>query len=168
MVEPGDVKVTREVVHHRGSAVILPCFEDGRVLLIRQYRLAAGSSLWELPAGGIDRGETALQAARRELAEETGYRASSWRKLVQFYPSPGFLSEKMTVYVARNIRPGPARPEKDERIFAKPFSPAELRAMIRAGKIRDGKTLVGLLYNASVGPGPKPPRRRRYDSKELP
>lgn len=146
VVEPGGVAVVREVVHHKGSAVILPVLEDGRVVLIRQYRLAAGSALWELPAGSLDRGETALAGARRELAEETGYRSSSWRKLVEFFPSPGILDERMALFVARKVRPGEASPESDERIEIEAFGTEQWQAMIRSGQIRDGKTLVGLLY----------------------
>ena len=113
--------------------------------------MAPGRFLWELPAGSIDPGETALQAARRELAEETGYRSRSWRKLVEFYPSPGFLTEKMTVFLARDIRPGPPRPEADERILARAFPMAEILPLVRAGKIVDAKTLVGLLYFHLLG-----------------
>ena len=145
-VEPGGISVVREVIHHGGSAVILPLLEDGRVLLIRQFRLPADSFLWELPAGSLDRGETPLRAARRELAEETGYRSSAWRKLIEFFPSPGFLDEKMTLFLAAKVRPGEPSPESDERIRVRSFPAAEWQDMIRAGQIRDGKTLVGLLY----------------------
>ena len=144
-VEPGGVPVKREVVHHRGSAVILPRTDDGRILLIRQFRFPADRFLWELPAGSLDPGETPLGAARRELAEETGYRAAKWRKLVEFYASPGFLDEKMTIFLAQDIRSGVARPEDDERIKVRLFEVQELQTMIRRGKLRDGKTLVGLL-----------------------
>lgn len=146
VVEPGGVPATRELVHHAGSAVILPRFRDGRIILVRQFRLAAGGSLWELPAGSLEKNETALHAAKRELAEETGYESSSWRKLVQYYPSPGFLDEKLTLFLARNIRPGPPCPESDERIRVRSFPMPELLSMMRTGKIRDGKTLLGLLY----------------------
>ena len=149
-VEPGGVNVVREVVHHRGSAVILPRLTDGRILLIRQFRLAAGRSLWELPAGCLDPGETALQAARRELIEETGYRASCWKKLLEFYPSPGFVDEKMTLFLAEGAQPGPARPETDERILVQRFSVPQLQRMIGNKKILDGKTLAGLLYFFSL------------------
>ena len=144
--EPGGISVVREVIHHGGSAVILPLLEDGRVLLIRQFRLPADSFLWELPAGSLDRGETPLRAARRELAEETGYRSSAWRKLIEFFPSPGFLDEKMTLFLAEKVRPGEPSPESDERIRVRSFPAAEWQDMVRSGQIRDGKTLVGLLY----------------------
>jgi ADP-ribose diphosphatase len=149
--EPGGVRVVREVIHHPGSAVILPILADRRILVIRQYRLAVGASIWELPAGTIDRGERPLQTARRELAEETGYRSSRWRRLISFYPSPGLLRERMYLYLADSIRSGTARPEGDERISVHLFSMSELLQMIRAGKIKDGKSLVGLLYWAQWG-----------------
>ncbi len=145
-LEPGGVRVVRDVVHHRGSAVILPVLPNGRVVLIRQYRLAAGKHLWELPAGTRDAGETPLQTARRELEEETGYRARRMRKLMAYYPSPGIISERMHLFLADQMRPGRARPEADERIQVRAFSRAELARMIRAGRIVDANSLVALLY----------------------
>jgi ADP-ribose pyrophosphatase len=145
-VEPGGVRVVRDVIHHPGSAVILPLLPDGRVLLIRQYRMAAGKNLWELPAGTRDQGETPLQTARRELTEETGYRSSRWRKLLAFYPSPGIISERMHLFLAQDVRAGAAHPEADERISVRAFSKVELLLLMRGGKIVDAKTLVGVLY----------------------
>ncbi len=110
VVEPSGVRVLREVVRHTGSVVVLATLDDGkdpRVLLERQYRHAADSYLWELPAGRIDKGEKALAAAKRELLEETGYRAKSWKKILKFYASPGFVAEPMTVFWARGLTPGP-------------------------------------------------------------
>ena len=144
-IEPGGVEIRRAIVHHRGSAVMLPVDQRGQVLLVRQYRLAAGASLWELPAGRVDPGETVLQAARRELLEETGLRARSWRKLISFYASPGFLSEKMTIFMATGLTQGDARPMEDERIECRWFKAQELDAAIRDGKIVDGKTQIGFL-----------------------
>lgn len=146
VVEPGGVQVTWEIVHHGGSAVILPRLPDGRILLIRQYRLAVGKFLWELPAGTIDKGEAALQTARRELAEETGYRSRSWRKLLEFYPSPGFVDEKMSLFLADDVRPGPPHTEEDEKILVRPYSMTEALRLVRTRKIVDAKSLVGLLY----------------------
>jgi ADP-ribose pyrophosphatase len=112
VIEPSGVRVLREVVRHTGSVVILATLDgaDGfQVLLERQYRHAADSYLWELPAGRIDRGEKALAAAKRELIEETGYKAFRWKKILKFYASPGFVAEPMTVFWARNLRSGPAQ-----------------------------------------------------------
>ena len=142
-IEPGGVEIRRFIVRHRGSAVMLAADARGRVLLVRQFRLAAGQALWELPAGRIDEGETALQAARRELLEEAGLRAREWRKLVWFYSSPGFLSEKMTVFLATGLTQGEAKPMEDERIECRWFTRQDLETMIRTGKIVDGKTLAG-------------------------
>src|SRR5262245_6409997 len=100
----------RSVVTHNGSAVILAVDDRRRILLVRQYRVPIRKRLWELPAGKLDRGEKPLQAAKRELAEETGYTAKLWEKLVQFYPSPGFLAEKTTIYLASSLALGEATP----------------------------------------------------------
>lgn len=146
VVEPGGVTAVREVVSHPGSVVVLPRLPDGRVLLIRQFRYAAQRHLWELVAGGIESGETPLQAARRELLEETGYRARIFRPMFAFFPSPGFVSEKMHLMEARGLTLAEARPEADERIRLGRFTGAELRRMLRAKRIEDGKTLVGLFW----------------------
>ena len=146
VVEPGGIRVTREIVHHPGSAVILPLFSDGRILLIRQFRLTANARIWELPAGTRDAGESAFATANRELEEETGYTSKSWRKLLEFFPSPGFVAERMSLYLAADIRPGKPRPEADERISVRAFSAREALGLIERGKIVDAKSLVGLLY----------------------
>ncbi len=145
VLEPGGVEVRRAVVRHGPSAVMIPVDEEGRVLLVRQFRLPAGRAIWELPAGRVNPGETPLQAARRELLEETGYRARRWRKLLSFYPTPGYVTERMHLFVARDLQAGRARPDDDERIRCRWFSRAELSAWLRAGRLVDGKTLVGLL-----------------------
>lgn len=144
-IDPDGFEIKRAIVQHRGSAVMMPVDEDNRVLLVRQYRLAARRYLWELPAGTIDEGETALQTARRELAEETGYRAKKWQKLAEFFPSPGFLSEKMTIYLATGLTAGEATPMEDERIEARWFTAKQIDDMVRAGKILDAKTNIGFL-----------------------
>jgi ADP-ribose pyrophosphatase len=144
-IDPGGFKIHRDIVQHRGSAVMMAVDSKKRILLVRQYRLPARKSLWELPAGRLDEGETALAAARRELKEETGYRARKWRKLISFFSSPGFLSEKMTIFLATGLTEGEARPMEDERIECHWFTPRELDQWIRAGKIVDGKTLVGFM-----------------------
>lgn len=144
-VDPEGYEIKRLVVHHQGSAVILPVDGKGRILLVRQYRLPVKQYLWELPAGRIDAGEKPLEAARRELLEETGYRAKEWVRVASFYPSPGFLSEKMFVYAARGLSAGQACQEADEHITSRWFSAATLEALMEKGKIEDGKTLVGVM-----------------------
>ena len=116
-----------------------------RALMIRQYRHPVGRLLWELPAGSVDPGEKPLQTARRELVEETGYRAKKWIKLAEFYPSPGFLSEKMTIYLATGLTAGEDKPMEDERIATRWFTAKEVDDMIRTGKILDAKTNIGFL-----------------------
>lgn len=144
-VEPGGITIEREIVRHSGSAVMMARDDQGRILLVRQFRLPARRMLWELPAGRLDRDETPLAAAKRELVEETGYRARRWRRLISFYPSPGYCDEVMTVFLAEQLDPGQARPEDDESIESRWFTMAELERMIRRGQIADGKTLVGFL-----------------------
>jgi ADP-ribose pyrophosphatase len=146
VVEPGGVTAQREVVCHGGSVVVVPRLPDGRVVLVRQYRYATRRWLWELVAGGMERGESPLEAARRELLEETGYRARQFTQWFDFYPSPGFLSERMFLVEARLLTRSKARPEADERIQVGHFTPSRLLKMLRRKEIRDGKTLVGLLW----------------------
>ncbi len=144
-LEPGGLRIKRAIVRHGPSAVMMPVDEKARILLVRQFRLAAGASLWELPAGRVDEGETVIAAARRELSEETGYRARTWRKLVTYYASPGYVSETMTIYLATGLTAGQATPMEDERIECRWFTKKDLDRMIQARRIIDGKTLIGYL-----------------------
>ena len=137
--------IERCIVRHAGSAVMMAVDEKKRVLLVRQYRLPAGQYMWELPAGRLDPGESPLKAAKRELAEETGYRARAWKKLATFYASPGFVAEKMTVFLATGLTAGEAEPMEDERIECRWFTSSEIDSMLRSGKIIDGKTMIGFL-----------------------
>jgi ADP-ribose diphosphatase len=143
--DPKGFKIRRAIVGHGGSAVMMAVDDKKRVLLVRQFRLPAGKELWELPAGRLDPGEKPLQAAKRELAEETGYRARTWQKLVAWWPSPGYVCEKMHLFLATDLTAGEATPMEDERIQARWFTRRELDGLIRAGKIEDGKTLLGFL-----------------------
>ena len=141
--DPSGFEIKRSIVHHRGSAVMLAVDERKRILLVRQYRLPARRYLWELPAGRLDEGETPLQTAKRELREETGYRAKQWKKLVMFYPSPGYVAESMTIFVATDLTEGKAEPMEDERIETRWFTAPEIEDGIRTGKIIDAKTMIG-------------------------
>ncbi|MCU1234762.1 MAG: hydrolase [Candidatus Solibacter sp.] len=138
-------KIKRCVVRHIGSAVMMAVDDKKRVLLVRQYRLPAGKELWELPAGRLDAGEKPLQAAKRELKEETGYGAKKWTKLASYYASPGFVEERMTIFLAEDLTAGEATPMDDERIETRWFKRKELAKMIEDGEIEDGKTLIGFL-----------------------
>jgi ADP-ribose pyrophosphatase len=144
-VDPDGFEIRRSIVQHDGSAVMMAVDAKDRVLLVRQYRLPARAMLWELPAGRLDPGEKPLQAARRELEEETGYRARRWKKLLTFYSSPGYVAEKMHVYLATGLIQGDPRPMEDERIQCRWFTPRELDRMIRAGRLPDAKTIAAFL-----------------------
>jgi ADP-ribose pyrophosphatase len=144
-IDPEGFEIKRAIIQHTGSAVVMPVDDQGRILLVRQYRLPAAAYLWEIPAGRMDDGETPLQAAKRELREETGYTARQWKKLFSLYMSPGFLAEKMNIFVATALKAGPTEFMEDERIETKWFAPAEVDAMIQAGKIIDGKTIAAFL-----------------------
>lgn len=144
--EPGGIRVTRDIVVHRGSVVLLPIFPDGSILLVRQYRHAQGVFLWELVAGRVEAGESRPAAARRELIEETGYTASRVKQILELFPSPGFVTERMWVFAATGLRRGLAQPEEDERITCRKFSLAALEKMIRRGSLHDAKSVASILF----------------------
>jgi ADP-ribose diphosphatase len=151
VVEPSGVRVRRDIIRHPGSVVILALDERKAapsVLLIRQYRYAANRELWELPAGRIDEGESPLEAAQRELAEETGYSASEWKPALCYYASPGFVDETMTVFAARDLRRGKASPEEDESIVSRLVPLSRAVAWVMSGKVEDGKAIAGILWAA--------------------
>jgi|ERR1051326_7304330 ADP-ribose pyrophosphatase len=151
VLEPTGVQGRRDIVRHTGSVVIMPVNESGRepqVLLVRQYRHAAEQFLWELCAGRIDAGEKELPAAKRELEEETGYTARSWKRILKYYASPGFVAETMAIYLARGLKAGPAHPEEDEVIQVRFFPLSKIVSQISAGRVQDGKTICGVLWLA--------------------
>src|SRR5580704_15910582 len=146
VIEPSGVRTTREVITHPGSVVVLPVLPDGRIVLIRQYRHAARQYLWELVAGRIDSGERPREAAVRELIEETGFRAKRLRVFLDVFPTPGFLEERMFILLAEGLKLGEAEPEEDEKIISRAFESKQLEEMIRSGKMRDAKSIAGILY----------------------
>jgi ADP-ribose pyrophosphatase len=159
VLEPSGVRTRRDIVHHSGSVVILAVEETGvepRVLLERQYRHAARQTLWELPAGRIDKGEKGVAAAKRELLEETGYTASRWKRILRFYASPGFLAETMDIYLAQELRRGKAQPEADEVIRTQMLPLSTAVDMAMKNVIKDAKTICGILWLSRSQRGAKP------------
>ncbi|HEY2827987.1 MAG TPA: NUDIX hydrolase [Pirellulales bacterium] len=136
---------THEVVKHPGSVVILPVLAPDQVCLIRNYRVAVGETLWELPAGTLERDEDPTDCARRELVEETGYRAGHLEKLCEFFLSPGILHERMHLFLATDLQAGAATPESGEEIQTHVMSLDDALRLIETGELHDAKSLVGLL-----------------------
>ncbi|MCM3901253.1 MAG: NUDIX hydrolase [Pyrinomonadaceae bacterium] len=152
-VREGDKTYPREVVHHPGSAVIVPVFEDGSVALVRQYRHPALRYLLEAPAGTLNRGERPEEGAARELEEELGFVAGKLEKLSEFFVSPGFCEEKMWVYLATEMTETKQQLEDDEIVEVVRFPFAQALEMITAGEIEDAKTIIGLMLAAPrIGP----------------
>ena len=151
-IREGDVEYKREIVVHKGSAVIVPMFENKTVALVRQYRHAAGQYLLEIPAGGVEQGETFEEGAKRELEEEIGVTASKIELLTEFYVSPGFLTEKMYVFLATGLTRTSQRLEVDELLTIEQISFSAAFELIRSGEIQDAKTIAGLvLAGARLG-----------------
>jgi len=153
LIEPNGKQNERDVIRHNGSVVILAIDaskskKDPWIVVERQYRHAANQYLWELPAGKLDAGEEALDGAKRELSEETGYSARKWKPLVEYYASPGFLGESMKVFLAEGLVAGDAHPEEDEQIEIRLVKLSEVLKMIDKGAILDGKTLTSVLLYA--------------------
>ena len=159
VVEPNGVRAVREVITHPGSVVVLPVLDDGRVVMIRQYRHAARQYLWELVAGRMEAGETPKKGAARELLEETGYRANWYEVFLDVFPTPGFLEERMFLLLAEGLTAGEAQPEEDEKIEVRAYKLSELKQMIHRGKLRDAKSIAGILYYLTYG---KNKRGRKY------
>jgi len=150
---PDGSQLELEIIRHAGAAAVVallspPGTDDPSVLLLRQYRYAAGGVLWEIPAGVLDPGETPLECARRELAEETGAVADALEPLITIFTTPGFTDEVIHLFLATGITAGEPRHEVDEfmEVQARPLS--RVLEMIRDGEIRDGKSIVALLYLA--------------------
>ena len=146
---PKGHELKAEVIRHPGSVVIIPLTADGRVILVRQYRVPLGRWAWELPAGSLKPGEDAATAAQRECHEEVGLIPGKLERLGAFYPTPGYCDEEMNFFRVSELREAreddvTAEPDEDEDIETKPFSLDELKSMIRTGEIIDLKTLAAL------------------------
>ncbi len=152
VLDPEGKTHTRDIVLHPGAVTVVAILADRRLVLVRQYRHAAGEALLELPAGTLDRQpddsmEEPLLAAKRELREETGYRADSWRDLGTFFTAPGFASELMTLFLATDVTPDPTHtgPDPDERLNVELLPFDEALALAHSGGLRDAKTIIGVL-----------------------
>ncbi len=146
IVEPSGMTVEREVIRHPGAAVMLPVTPDGNVVLVRQYRYAAGETLLEVPAGTIDEGESPDQTARRELVEEVGYFPHRLEKLAEFFPSPGIIEELMHLFLATELERRVGSLDEDEVLEPVELSFAQALALRTGVDVRDAKTIVALSY----------------------
>jgi len=158
-------RVMRDVVRHNGSVVILAIDDsksnrDPLIVMERQYRHAAKEYLLEVPAGKMEEGEDALAGAKRELLEETGFRAARWRKMVRYFASPGFLGEWMQVFIAEGLTLGQAQPEYDEQLEIEMIPLSRLLGMIDEGKVHDGKTLISVMLYERLRQARKKKKRK--------
>lgn len=147
----GGRRARREVVVHPGAVAVVPVLSDGQVLMVRQYRHAAGRVLWELPAGTLAPGESPLACAQRELAEETGFAADTWHHLFSTYLSPGYSTELIHLFLAQGLRPIASAPEEDERLEPVALPLAEAVAKVGCGEVQNAAAICGLLAVARWG-----------------
>ncbi len=142
---PGKL-VTRELVMHPGAVAILPFVNPREIVLLRQFRYSVQGDLWEIPAGTREGKEPTLACARRELEEETGFRARRWKFITRFFPAPGLMNEVMTLYRADGLVPGRKNLDHDEFIQHETVTIKKALDMIKGGEIRDAKTIVAILW----------------------
>ena len=149
IILPNGNKAIREYIDHPGAVAIVPFINKTDIIMVKQYRYPVDKITYEIPAGKLDKKESLLKCAKRELKEETGYTAKQIKKLTSFYPSTAFSNEELIIYTAKNLVPGKQNPDDDEFIerVTVPFKQA--LQMIKQGKIKDAKTVIALLYVAS-------------------
>ena len=135
----------REIIEHNGGAVLAAVTNEGKLVMVRQYRKPASRVMLEVPAGKIDKGESAESAAKRELKEETGYTAGNIEFLMQFYPSVGYSEEILYLYLCTDLTPGETNFDENEAIDIEEYEIAELQEMVMAGKIQDAKTIIAIM-----------------------
>jgi ADP-ribose pyrophosphatase len=138
-------EIRRDIILHPGAVAIIPLVDEDHICLLKNNRFILGETLWEIPAGTLEPGEAAEKAAIRELEEETGYRAGLWRRLAEFFPSPGVLSERTQLFLARDLIAGAMRLEPEENLQPVIVTWNEAVTWTLTGIIRDAKTLVGIL-----------------------
>ena len=147
---PNGKIATREYLDHPGAVAVVASL-NGRILMVKQYRYPVKEETWEIPAGKLDANENPLACARRELEEETGYRAGRMRKMTSFWPTAAFANELIHIYFADRLTKGTSNPDEDEFLACRAWPEKELFRAIATGKIRDSKTLIGLLaYRARI------------------
>jgi ADP-ribose pyrophosphatase len=157
---PNGREIKREVVEHPGAVAIIPLLDRNSILLTRQYRMAAGRHLVEIPAGTLEPGESPVSCAKRELMEETGHAAGNIRKIFSCYLAPGYSTEKIHFFLASNLTPGRARQAEDEAITIIEMGLRQGLRAIEKGDIQDAKTICALYYLATHGET-RARRRRR-------
>lgn len=143
---PDGKRSTREIIEHPGAVVILAESNQGKLIMVQQFRKAVEEVLLELPAGTLEPSERMIACARRELEEETGYRAKSWKKIYDFYSTPGFCNERLNLYFARNLVKTKPETDHDEFIEVIEVDKEKVRLLLEKKQIRDAKTLVGILW----------------------
>lgn len=143
------VRIERDVIEHPGAIVLIPVDSKGRLLMVEQYRHAVGETLLELPAGTLEPGEEPIVCANRELQEEVGYKAKTLKPMGGYYAAPGYTSEYMHLFLATGLAPSRLKGDEEEGISAKPVSVSRALRMIKDGKIRDAKSVAGILKYVS-------------------
>jgi ADP-ribose pyrophosphatase len=147
---PDGKETTREIIEHPGAVVILALTDDQKIIMIRQFRVAANEVLWELPAGKVEDGEDLVRCAKRELEEETGYYPRKIKKLLSFFSTPGFCNERLTLFLAEDLEERSKNEDDDEFIQVKSLKISEVLKMIKGNVIKDAKTIIGILFLVSV------------------
>lgn len=147
---PGKKYSKREIIEVSGAAAIVPVLEDGKVVLIKQYRKPMDKVIYEIPAGKLEPGEEPRECAVRELREETGYTSGKMTYLNEIFPSPGYVNEKIHLFVATDLRPGETEFDETESIESESFTFEELHKMIDRGVISDAKTIIGIFMAKNV------------------
>ena len=148
---PSGKTTTRDIVDHPGAVAIVPILDNGRILLVKQYRYTTGKELLEIPAGTLEKGEALDTCARRELKEETGYTAGSMKKVLAMYIAPGYSNEMIHLYFATALKAGESHAEEDEDITLEVYGPDELLERIEKNTIEDAKTIAGILIYLTHG-----------------